>query len=77
VTSEIHEVIEAETSTAEERTSGNAAFVDAITEANVRHNMRKLLETSSRIRGLVQDGSLLLVGGIYDVKSGVVTFLED
>ena len=77
VTSEITEVIEAETSTAEERTSGNAAFVDAITEANVRHNMRKLLETSSRIRGLVEDGSLLLVGGIYDVKSGVVTFLED
>jgi carbonic anhydrase/SulP family sulfate permease len=77
VTSEITQVISADTTSEGERTSANTAFVDSITEANVRRNMHQLMEKSSRIRGLVEDGSLLLVGAVYNVKTGAVTFLED
>ena len=43
-------------------------------QGQVRRNMHQLMEKSSRIRGLVEDGSLLLVGAVYNVKTGAVTF---
>jgi carbonic anhydrase len=58
------------------RTSKNHDFVDAVTRANVNLNVRALVDRSAVLRDLVADGQLKVVGGIYDLKDGRVTFFE-
>lgn len=52
---------------------GNA-LENAIKE-NVRHSMRRLTTMSSLLDEKVKTGKLMIVGGVYDLDSGVVTFL--
>jgi carbonic anhydrase len=58
------------------RNAGNKKFVDAVTRANVELNVQALVDRSAVLRDLVKAGKLKIVGGIYDVKSGRVTFLD-
>ncbi len=58
-----------------ERTSKNKAFVDAVTHENVRQTVDNIIERSPVLAELVNDGKLKVVGAIYDVGSGKVTFL--
>jgi carbonic anhydrase len=43
--------------------------------ANIQYQVRKLPETSTILGGLVKDGKLKIVGGIYDLGSGKVTIV--
>lgn len=56
------------------RTSGNAEFVSAVTHANVELNVKSIPERSRVITDLVAAGELKIVGAIYDVATGRVTF---
>ncbi len=56
--------------------SADAAFVDAVVEANVRHTMGALLEQSPIVRDLVAARTVGLVGAIYDVRTGIVSYLD-
>jgi carbonic anhydrase len=58
------------------RNSKNKAFVDAVTRANVKLTLEDIRKRSPILDGMVGRGELALVGGIYDVKTGAVTFLE-
>lgn len=55
--------------------SSNTAFVDAVVEANVRQTIRDILDRSDVLRGRVDSGQLLIVGGVYDLGSGRVDWL--
>ena len=57
-------------------TSGNPAFVDQVTEENVRNVMARILDESSVISDLVAEGRIILAGGMYDLESGQVTFMD-
>jgi carbonic anhydrase len=57
-------------------TSKNAAFVSAAIEENVRQTMTDILERSEVISEMVDDGEVMVVGGIYDLASGKVTWLD-
>lgn len=59
-----------------ERNSKNAAFVQAVAEANVRLTHEEILERSPVLKQLVDDGKLLVVGAMHDVKTGRVTWFE-
>jgi carbonic anhydrase len=59
------------------RTSQNEKFVLAVTEKNVKLNMQKLLTRSNVLREMVKKGEIGLVGAMYDVSTGKVTFLEN
>jgi carbonic anhydrase len=59
-----------------DRSSANAAFVDAVAEANVRHVARDLLVMSDVLRARVEVGTLGVVAAMYDVRTGRVAFLE-
>lgn len=59
-----------------ERTSKNAAFVDAVAAANVRLTLGDIRRISPILRSLEADGRLAMVGTMYDVATGQVTFLE-
>ena len=44
-------------------------------EANVRYQMTELLNNSKLLGSLEKDGKLQILGGIYDVDTGIVRFL--
>ena len=44
-------------------------------EANVRYQMIELLNNSKLLGSLEKDGKLQILGGIYDVETGIVRFL--
>ncbi|HEV2149064.1 MAG TPA: carbonic anhydrase, partial [Longimicrobiaceae bacterium] len=50
--------------------------LDAAIAENVRIQARLLSRASPVIAGLVKEGKLKVVGGVYDLASGRVTFLE-
>lgn len=50
--------------------------VDAVARANVKLVMAQIKERSPILAELLRDGKIALVGGMYDLESGQVTFLE-
>lgn len=58
------------------RTSADSDFVDRVVEANVRQTVRDILQRSEVIAGLVESGDLMVVGGVYDLESGSVSWLD-
>jgi carbonic anhydrase len=60
----------------EPRDSKNPKFVDAVTEANVRYQMKQITEKSPILSEMIDKGEVGLVGGIYDISTGKVKFFE-
>jgi carbonic anhydrase len=58
------------------RSSKNAEFVQAVAEMNVQLTMQKLRDRSVVLREMIDKGEVGLVGAMYDVSSGKVTFYE-
>ena len=58
------------------RSSQNAKFVQAVTEMNVQLTMQKLRTRSVVLREMIDNGDIGLVGAMYDVSTGKVTFYE-
>jgi carbonic anhydrase len=51
-------------------------FVEQVAVENTRHQMRAVLERSPILERLFREGRIGLVGGIYAVETGAVTFFE-
>ena len=47
-----------------------------VAEKNVRLTMDDICKRSSRLKGLEDQGQIKIVGGLYDVKTGVIKFLD-
>ena len=56
--------------------STDDACVVKVTELNVRHSMQEILGRSPYLKKHVDEGKVGLVGGIYDVATGKVAFVE-
>lgn len=52
------------------------AFVEQVAVENTRHQLGAILERSPILERLFQEGQIGLVGGVYAVESGEVTFFE-
>ena len=52
------------------------AHVDAVAKENVKRVVAQIKERSPILAELVQSGKVGLIGGMYDLKSGKVAFLE-
>jgi carbonic anhydrase len=77
LTSLLHKInpaIDAETSTIQNRDGSNANFVANVTQNNVILAIDTIQAQSPIIAGLVKDGAIQIVGGVYDVETGIVTF---
>jgi carbonic anhydrase len=59
------------------RTSQNKKFVQAVTVENVKLTMQKLRTRSVVLREMIDKGETRLVGAMYDVSTGKVTFFEN
>jgi carbonic anhydrase/SulP family sulfate permease len=53
-----------------------AAYANEVSRRNVLRTMRKIRERSSTIDGLVRDGKVAIVGGMYDISTGRVSFFQ-
>ena len=58
------------------RNSKNLEFVDDVSKANVRLVMQQIRERSPILKEMLDKGEIGLVGGMYDLSTGVVTFYE-
>ena len=58
------------------RTSKNSAFVDQVSEANVRLVMKEIRERSPILSQMLDQGQIALVGGMYDLATGKVQFYD-
>jgi len=73
----IKPVIESETETQNQRNGSNPSFVFNVTKLNVRWAIDKICGGSLIISELLRSGEIRLVGGLYDVDTGKVTFFEN
>jgi len=61
----------------EERCSKNPDFVEKINELNVRYQIDTIVRLSDIVDGMLEKHELGIIGGIYDLATGRVKFLED
>lgn len=70
--------IDMEKSTAPEHRHGkNNEFVYRVTVNNIKHTIDRIRKESSVLADLEKDGAIKIIGGLYDVETGLVTFYED
>lgn len=71
----IHPAIEQETSFKENRNGSNLAYVNEITKINIKNSINVILHESSILKELINQKTIKIIGGLYDVSSGEVSFL--
>jgi len=59
-----------------DRSSKNAEFVQAVADMNVKLTMQTLRDRSVVLREMLDKGEIRMVGAMYDVGTGNVTFYE-
>ena len=71
----IQPALDAITSDYEDKSSNNAAYVQEVAERNVFLNVSKFKSDSPVLNELNENGEIDIVGAMYDVQTGVVSFL--
>jgi carbonic anhydrase len=75
--SKIEPSVREENQTSNDRSSKNSAFVENVAEINVRKNVEVILAQSPILEEMVRNGEIAIVGAMYDVTSGEVSFYND
>lgn len=58
------------------RNSTNSEFVEAVAHMNVEMTMAEILENSEVLRSMYENKEIGIVGGMYDVETGEVAFIN-
>jgi carbonic anhydrase len=69
--------VDDEKTVTENRNSGNPEFVEKVAAINVKRTVKSITERSTILKEMIEKGEIGIVGGNYDVTTGVVTFYED
>ena len=72
----IKPAIETETQTTSERNGKNLAFVENVTSNNVILTVKGIRARSEILTEMENKNEIKIVGGLYDVETGIVRFLE-
>jgi carbonic anhydrase len=64
-----------ETAEGTDRSSANAAFVDAVAAKNVELTLAKIKKNSQVLSEMIEAGEIEIIGAMYDVASGEVSAL--
>ncbi|HMB59402.1 MAG TPA: carbonic anhydrase family protein, partial [Xanthomonadales bacterium] len=59
-----------------EHSSANPEFVHLVAEENVRLTIRNIRDKSPIMNEMVEAGALSIIGGLYDLTTGEVEFLD-
>jgi carbonic anhydrase len=74
--SKVKPAIEKEKETVVNRNGYNKAFVHNVTVNNIFVTAQKIKEQSSILKELEEQGHIKIIGGLYDLDTGHVTFYE-
>lgn len=69
--------VSAETSVTEDRTANNSEFVEKVATLNVKLTMQEVLKKSPILNEMVTGGKIGIIGGMYSVETGEVTFYSE
>lgn len=58
------------------RNSKNSEFVDNVSAKNVQLTIAKILDESDVLLDMQNKGEIMIVGAMYDIKTGAVTFYK-
>ena len=58
-----------------DRTSGNPEFVHQVCESNVKNTIEQIRQNSPILKEMEDSGQIKIVGAVYDMDTGEVTFL--
>ncbi|TSD67030.1 carbonic anhydrase [Inquilinus sp. KBS0705] len=72
----IQPAISSEKTISDNRTGTNTEFVNKVTDIHVGLTIDRIRKESPIVAELEQQGSIKIIGGIYDVETGFVTFFE-
>jgi carbonic anhydrase len=72
----IQPAIDEETTVTQDRNGSNVVFVNRVTKLNVLLTMERLRKESPIIAGLEREGAIKIIGGVYNVETGKVTFYK-
>jgi carbonic anhydrase len=65
-----------ETTVTENRNSSNPEFVEKVALRNVQLTLQAIPEQSAILKDMLDKGEIALIGGVYDVDTGVVEFFS-
>ena len=72
----IRPAVDDELTIKENRNSSNGKFVEKVAVINVKRTVKAIMERSPILNEMIKTGALDLLGGMYDVETGVVTFYQ-
>jgi len=69
-------VVEAKKEFNDDETSKNPKFVEAVCHHNVMKAIEDIRNNSPILADMETKGDIMIVGGVYDMETGIVTFIE-
>ncbi len=73
----IRPAVDDELTTTENRNSNNIEFVEKVATINVKRSVKSIIERSTILEHMLENGEIGIVGGCQDIATGHVTFFED
>jgi carbonic anhydrase len=73
----IRPAVRQEKTVLESRDSNNEDFVAKVCELNVKVQIKQIMHSSDIIEDLLNDKKIGLIGGVYNISTGQVNFLQD
>jgi len=73
----IKPAVRLEKSVGENRTSSNPDFVAKVCELSVQVQMDEIMHTSNILQDMVASKQIAIIGGIYDLATGEVRFMQN
>jgi carbonic anhydrase len=69
--------VDAERTVEVDASSANLQFVDQVAHRNVHITLAQILQRSPILQEMHESGTIGLVGGMYDVETGMVEFMDE
>ncbi len=73
----IRPAVDDEQTTKENRNSSNGEFVENVATINVKRTVKAIMERSTILKEMIDNGQIGIVGGTHDISTGEVTFYSD
>jgi carbonic anhydrase len=69
--------VDSEISTTSDRNANNPEFVEKVASLNVKITQKQIVKNSPILLEMIEKGEIALIGGMYDVETGMVDFYGD
>lgn len=73
----IRPAVDDETTTIQNRNSDNSEFVEKVATINVKRTVKSIIERSTILEHMLENGEIGLIGATHDITTGQVTFFEE